>query len=96
MLQSKGHGSFEKNFIIFQTAPCYSLLTPLNKMPLTQDCNMRTVVTRPSGVPAPNCLGSKAANSSGIMSSVVWADGLAEVDIGQQVLEGDLLKVFPL
>ena len=37
-----------------------------------------------------------AEQGSGIMSSVVWADGLAEVDIGQQVLEGDLLKVFPL
>jgi len=33
---------------------------------------------------------------SGIMSSVVWADGLAEVDIGQEINDGDLLKVFPL
>ena len=33
---------------------------------------------------------------SGIMSSVVWADGLAEVDIDQVVNEGDLLNVYPI
>lgn len=31
---------------------------------------------------------------SGVMSSVVWADALAEVDIGQSVRYGDRLKVF--
>lgn len=33
---------------------------------------------------------------SGIMTSVVWADALAEVEIDQQVEPGDLLRVYPL
>ena len=31
---------------------------------------------------------------SGIMSSVVWADALAEVDIGQQIRYGDKIKYY--
>ncbi len=33
---------------------------------------------------------------SGVMTSVCWANALAEVDIGQAVRRGDRLKVFPL
>jgi molybdopterin molybdotransferase len=33
---------------------------------------------------------------SGIMTSVVWADALAEIEIGQQIRPGDMLKIFPL
>lgn len=33
---------------------------------------------------------------SGIMTSVVWADALAEVEISQQVKPGDLLKIYPI
>ncbi|MBD3648705.1 MAG: hypothetical protein HUJ31_14915 [Pseudomonadales bacterium] len=33
---------------------------------------------------------------SGVMSSVVWADGLAEVEIGQQIRKGDPVKVYLL
>ena len=33
---------------------------------------------------------------SGIMTSVVWADALAEIEIGQHVMPGDPLKLFPL
>lgn len=33
---------------------------------------------------------------SGIMSSVSWANALAQVEIGQQVKSGDLLKIYPL
>jgi len=33
---------------------------------------------------------------SGVMSSVSWANALAEVDIGQEVRYGDRLKVFLL
>ena len=31
---------------------------------------------------------------SGVMSSVSWANGLAEIEIDQQVVEGDLVKVY--
>ncbi|MAI42005.1 MAG: gephyrin-like molybdotransferase Glp [Candidatus Azotimanducaceae bacterium] len=38
---------------------------------------------------------SKYSNqSSGIMSSVTWADALAEVDIGQQIRFGDKIKYY--
>jgi molybdopterin molybdotransferase len=33
---------------------------------------------------------------SGIMSSVCWADGLAEIETGQKVRRGDMVKVFPV
>lgn len=33
---------------------------------------------------------------SGVMSSLSWADALAEIGIGQQVNKGDLLKIYPL
>ena len=33
---------------------------------------------------------------SGIMTSVVWADALAEVEQGQTVKPGDLLKIYPV
>lgn len=33
---------------------------------------------------------------SGVMSSLSWADALAEVPIGQQVKKGDQLKIYPL
>ena len=33
---------------------------------------------------------------SGVMTSVAWADGLAEVEIGQQVRPGDILQVYPI
>lgn len=33
---------------------------------------------------------------SGVMSSVAWADALAEVEIGQQVEPGDRLRIYPL
>ena len=34
-----------------------------------------------------------ANQGSGVMTSVAWADGLAEVEIGQQVEPGDKLRV---
>jgi molybdopterin biosynthesis enzyme len=33
--------------------------------------------------------------SSGVMSSVSWANALAEQDIDQEIAEGDWLKVYP-
>ena len=40
---------------------------------------------------------SKYSNqSSGIISSVTWADALAEVDIGQQIRFGDKIKYYPI
>ncbi len=36
------------------------------------------------------------AEGSGIMSSVVWADALAEIEIGQTVVPGDLVRFYPL
>ncbi len=33
---------------------------------------------------------------SGIMTSVVWADALAEIEVGQQVSAGDPVRFFPL
>lgn len=33
---------------------------------------------------------------SGVMSSVSWANALAEQDIGQDIAEGDWLKVYPI
>lgn len=33
---------------------------------------------------------------SGIMTSVVWADALAEIEIGQHVQPGDVVRFFPL
>jgi molybdopterin molybdotransferase len=36
-----------------------------------------------------------AQQGSGVMSSVSWADGLAEQDVGQEVSLGDWLKIYP-
>jgi molybdopterin molybdotransferase len=36
-----------------------------------------------------------AQQGSGVMSSVSWADGLAEQDVGQEVSPGDWLKIYP-
>lgn len=33
---------------------------------------------------------------SGVMSSLCWADALAEVEVGQQIRTGEAVKVFPL
>ena len=33
---------------------------------------------------------------SGVMTSIAWADGLAEIEIGQQVGVGDILRVYPI
>ena len=49
------------------------------------------IVTNASGEV---CLHKFHNQGSGIMSSVSWADALAEVDIGQQVRAGDLLKYY--
>ena len=40
------------------------------------------------------CLHKFHNQGSGIMSSVSWADALAEVETGQQVRAGDLLKYY--
>lgn len=37
-----------------------------------------------------------ANQGSGIMTSVVWADALAEIDVDRQVKPGDRLKLYPL
>jgi molybdopterin molybdotransferase len=36
-----------------------------------------------------------AQQGSGVMSSVSWADGLAEQDVGQEISLGDWLKIYP-
>jgi len=36
-----------------------------------------------------------ANQSSGVLSSVSWADGLAEIEIGAQVEDGNLIKIYP-
>lgn len=33
---------------------------------------------------------------SGVMSSLCWADALAEVEVGQRIRAGDAIKIFPL
>ena len=42
----------------------------------------------------PPSLKKFANQGSGVMTSVAWADGLAEVEIGQQVEPGDILPVY--
>ena len=42
------------------------------------------------------CLERFANQGSGIMTSVAWADGLAEIDIGQEVSAGDRLRFYKI
>jgi molybdopterin molybdotransferase len=37
-----------------------------------------------------------ANQGSGVLSSVVWATGLAEIEVGQRVQSGDTVRYFPL
>ena len=51
------------------------------------------IIETESGEP---CLERFANQGSGIMTSVAWADGLAEIDIGQEVSAGDRLRFYKI
>ncbi len=54
---------------------------------------VRVKVDANNGVTSLSLFGNQG---SGIMTSVVWADALAEIEVGQRVKPGDVLRFLPL